>query len=788
MGERYTFLNREPLNLSSYKFLLLYMTSYRYIGRRVPRIDARDKVTGRTVYSTDRYSENMLRARVLRSSLPHAKIIRLDVSRARELPGVEAVLTHEDIPGHNGFGIVTPNWPVLCVDRVRYRGDALALVAARDEETAEEALSLIEVEYEPLPIIETPEEALREDAPLIHEGGNIQHSMDIPPKGDVEKGLAESDIVIEETYSTQFMEHAYLETEGGVAIYDEEEGVITVWCGDQYAFRDQLQIARSLDWDPLKIRVIGSPTGGAFGGKDEISVQIHLALLAYYTKKPVRLHWSREESIVAGPKRHAMKTTFRIGMGNDGKLKAIDVKVVANTGAYDTIAGPVLNLSLESSPGPYKYPQSRFRGISVYTNNAMGGEFRGFGAAQVVFGLEQELDKLAERLGMDPIEFRLLNAVEEGDISALGHRLQTSVGIKETLEAARKTDLWRDREKIKRDLNAAARYKKFGVGVASEWHAVGLGVGLPDFSNIIVEIHEGGEIILRTGAIEIGQGNLTAYAQMLAEALGCDIEKIKVIHGDTFESPDSGTVTASRSILINGNAILDAVKTLQPKLIEIAADKFGIPGDELEYSDGRVSFRSDPDRTLTLAELADHAGSSGVPIKVTGTAVFATSDKDFGDGLPHNYYTYITQIALVGVDTGTGEVEVLKVISLPEMGKAINVDGVEGQCEGAVVMGQGYTLYENVVVEKGEFKTTGFATYILPTALDVPEQETVIVEKFEKSGPFGAKGVGEAPTVPVTPAIVNAIYDAVRVRFKKLPITPEAVLEKMRDLAGTEER
>ncbi len=752
------------------------MTEYRYIGKRTPRVDARDKVTGKTVYSTDLYPEGMLRARVLRAAVPHGKILRLDVSRARALPGVEAVLTHEDIPGHNGFGIVTPNWPVLCVDRVRYRGDAVALVAAIDEETAEEALELIEVEYEELPVVDTPEEALAEGAVEIHRGGNIQHKMDIPPKGDVEKALAESEIVLTQTYRTQFMEHAYLETEGGVAIYDEKTGVITVWCGDQYPFRDQLQVARSLDWDPLKIRIIGSPTGGAFGGKDEISVQIHLALLAYRTRKPVRLHWSREESIVAGPKRHAMESTFRIGAGKDGRLTAIDVTVIANTGAYDTIAGPVLNLALESSPGPYRYPHSRFRGRSVYTNNAMGGEFRGFGAPQVVFGVEQELDKLAGKLGMDPIELRLLNAVEQGDISALGHRLQTSAGIRDTLKAAKKCDLWSRREEIKREMAAAQPRLRFGVGVASEWHAVGLGVGLPDFANVTIGIGEDGGITLRTGAIEIGQGNLTAYAQILAETLECGIERITVIHGDTFACPDSGSVTASRSVLINGNAILDGAKKIKRSLIRVAARVFDLPEAKLAYGRGRVFSLDDNGRCLTLDELAARAGEFSIPLQATGAAVFAVSDKDFGDGLPHNYYTYITQLALVGVDPGTGEIEVRKVISIPEMGRAINLAGVEGQCEGGVVMGIGYTLYEKVVVEKGEFKTTGFSTYILPTILDSPDQETVVVENPEKSGPYGGKGVGEAPTVPVTPAIVNAIHDAVGLRFTRLPITPEDIV------------
>ncbi|HPQ66852.1 MAG TPA: molybdopterin-dependent oxidoreductase, partial [bacterium] len=546
------------------------MSEFTYIGKKVPRIDAREKVTGKTRYSTDLYPAGMLWGKVKWSDRAHARIVRLDVSRARELPGVAAVLTHEDVPGHNGFGIITPNWPVLCVDRVRYRGDALALVAAEDEETAERAVSLIEVEYDPLPVIDTPEQALAPGAVAIHENGNVMHTMELF-KGDVERALAASELVLERTYATQFMEHAYIETEGGLAVHDPETGVITIWCGDQYAFRDQLQVARSLDWDPLKIRVIGSPTGGAFGGKDEISVQIHLALLAVRTGRPVRLHWTREESIRVGPKRHAMTTTFRIGAGRDGTLRAIDVKVVANTGAYDTIAAPVLNLALESSPGPYRYGDSHFLGVAVYTNNAMGGEFRGFGAPQVVFGVEQELDRLAEELGMDPIDLRLLNAVELGDVSALGHELRTSVGIKETLEAARENDLWRRREAIKAELDAAFPHRRHGVGVASEWHAVGLGVGIPDFSNIVLEFDSEGRITMRTGAIEIGQGNLTAYAQMLAEALEYPIDRIEVIHGDTFETPDSGTVTASRSILINGNAILAAVARPKPVLLELGA-------------------------------------------------------------------------------------------------------------------------------------------------------------------------------------------------------------------------
>jgi xanthine dehydrogenase molybdenum-binding subunit len=758
-------------------------SGYKYVGKPVLRIDVREKVTGQTKYSTDLYFEDMLWAKVLRSRYPHAKIIKLDVKKARSLPGVEAILTHEDVPGHNGFGIIEPNWPVLCSDRVRYRGDAIALVAAVDEETAEAALALIEVEYEPLEIYDTPEEALRPDAVQLHEKGNIMHTMELS-KGDVEKGFEGSDIIHQKTYNTQFMEHAYIETEGGVAVYNEEDGVITIWCGSQYVFRDQLQVARSLDWDPDKLRIIGSPTGGAFGGKDEISTQIHTALLAVYTKKPVRLHWTREESIVVGPKRHAFKTGFKIGMDHAGHLQAIETHLEANAGPYDTISGPVLNVAVEVGSGPYRYSNSHIKGVSVYTNNTVGGEFRGFGTPQTAFGMEQEIDKLAEAFGMDPIEFRLHNALEKGDISVIDHELKTSTGTKETLRAARETELWRNREEIKRDLGERFPDRKFGVGVASIMIPVGMGVGIPDYANVVIEVGESGNITLRTGAIEIGQGNLTAYAQMLAEALECDIEEIEVIHGDTFLTPDSGSVTASRSIMMVGNAILDGVKKLIARLIPLGADLLEVSEEEVEYGGGRIFLKEDTGRAVTLAQLAAAASGLNNPLKFTGSSKMPESEKDFGEGLPHICYTYNSQLALVGVDTGTGEIEVRDTISLPQLGRAINPAGVEGQCEGATVMGQGYALYEDVIVKEGEFQNTGFSTYIIPTSLDAADHKTVVVDLPEPEGPFGAKGIGEASTCTIAPAIANAIYDAVGVRFDSLPITPEKVWKEIRMGSG----
>ena len=752
---------------------------YHFVGQAIPRIDARDKVTGRTRYPTDYYLDDMLWAKALYSNYAHARIKGINVEKARSIPGVAIILTHRDIPGHNGFGYVNPNWPVLCDTRVRYRGDALALIAAVDEETADRARELIEVEYQPLPVVDTPNAALQTDAPHLHESGNILYHNELRYR-NVEEGLADSDLILEQIYHTPGQEHAFLETEGGIAEFDRKTGVLTVWCCGQYAFGDQFQIARVLKLDPEKIRIICPPTGGAFGGKTTITVQIHLALLAFYTGRPVRLHRSREESIRVNVKRHEMEMVYRLGASREGRLKAVDVDIISNGGAYDSLSVPVFNIALQAAPGPYRYEHGRFRGKVVYTNGAMGGAFRGFGTIQPTFALEQEMDKLAERLGMDPLELRLANALERGDQSALGVKLPDNVAIKETLLAARESELWKNREEIKRELDHSRPGRKHGVGIACAWMSIGMGPGRPDVCNVEVELSGKGEVILRTGAIEIGQGNLTAYSQMLAEALECDFELIRVVNGDTFLTPDAGTVTASRSILMNGNAILDAVERLRPKLIEAASGYLGLPEEKLIYRDGAVREMGGAGRAVSLTELAIAASANGNSLSVKGSSIMKALPRDFGTGIPSYYFIYITNLALIGVDPETGEVEVVRFLSIPDVGRAINRAGVEGQCEGAVVQGLGFSLLENLVVEEGEIRNHGFNTYIIPTALDVPDQMVRIVEVPEETGPFGAKGMGEAPICAVAPAIANAIHDAIGVRFNRLPITPEMIVEKIK--------
>jgi CO/xanthine dehydrogenase Mo-binding subunit len=739
----------------------------RYVGRAVPRSDALEKAIGATRYMSDLTFANMLWGRVLRAKYPHALIRSIDASAAEHHPGVVCVLTHKHVMGHNGYGIAVPDHPVLCWEKVRYVGDAVALVAAETEEIASAALELIRVEYELLPVVDDPEQALAPDAPKLHEKGNVLLRNELG-KSDVLKGFAESEIIIEQDYETQMMDHAFLETEGGVGVYDEREGTITVYLGSQYAFRDQLQIARALNWEPKKIRVVGSPVGGAFGGKDEITLQIHLALLAYYAKRPVKIVLSREESFITHVKRHPMRLRFRVGATRDGSLKALDCRILADAGAYSSLSGPVLNLALEGAPGPYRIPHTHLLGISVHTNNLNSGAFRGFGTTQSCFAMEITLDMMAEQLGLDPIAFRLKNVMHKDDISGIDHKIFTSVGIEETLLAARSSKLWQDRKERKKQFAPPLHY---GVGVASEMQALGLGQGIPDFAGVRIDLLEDGSFLLRQGCIEIGQGNLICFQQMAADCLECDIELIKITQGDTGLSPDSGSVTASKSIYLVGNATYLAARELRRKIEEFAAQHYG---ETLRYEKGKLVGEN---VNISLKDIARKAYDSNAAILGEGHFVHPTSDKSYGDGLPHCMYSFITQIVAVIVDAETGQVDVDEVLSVPDCGRAINVQGVEGQCEGGVVMGMSYALFENLMLEQGFPKNNDFSTYVLPTSLEAPrEHRTVIVESFEATHPFGAKGVAEPPNVAICPAIVNAIYDAIGVRFLSIPITPERII------------
>jgi len=752
----------------------------KWVGKPVNRIDGPEKVTGEQKYMTDYHYPDMTFGKVLRSKYPFAKIKSIDTSNAKAHPEVICVLTHEDVPGFNGFGIVTPDQPVLCEDIVRCTGDAIALVAAETLEAAEEALGLIEVDYEPLEAVTDPENAMVQGAPQLHPDGNI-HSHVVIKNGDIDKGFEEADFIFENTFFSPRQMHAFLETEGGWGKVDEN-GSLTIQCPSQYGHRDKLQIARALALNPQRIHVHSSPNGGGFGGKDEITVQIYLALLALNTNgRPVKLHLSREESVVAGIKRHPFKVTVKTGAKKDGTIVAHKVRAVADTGAYASLGGAVVALAIEHAAGPYKIENVDMEGFCVYTNNGISGAFRGFGVNQVCVGIETHIDMLAEKIGLDPIEIRMKNAYRQGDVSSLGHVVKSSVGTMETLERAQASDLWANRDLYK--VQATEPWKKRGVALATSFHAVGMGLRTPDYGASSIELLEDGRFKVGLAIEEIGTGNGTVYAQVAAECLKCDIDHIVVIQGDTKETLDSGTISASRSTYTGGRAIATAAINMVSLLSETAAEILGASVDQIVVSQNKLTAASSESRSVSYKEMYQALKEKNQSTRVEGHFYFPREKKELKNsgGAPHHLYGYMTHVVMVEVDTLTGETDVLKVVAIPDVGKVLNPQGLEGQTEGGAIMGIGYTLYEDVIMKNGYHQTRNLTDYIIPTIRETPVIETIPVESMEASGPFGAKGVAEVVMIPIIPAILNAIYDAVGVRIKKLPAKPEQIFQAIQE-------
>ncbi|WP_057764607.1 xanthine dehydrogenase family protein molybdopterin-binding subunit [Cytobacillus praedii] len=749
-----------------------------WIGKRVKRLDGPEKVTGALKYMTDFHFENMVWGKVLRATYPYAKIHSIQTDKAKQLPGVICILTHEDIPGFNGFGIVVPDQPVLASDIVRCTGDAIALVAAETLEIAEQALSLIEVDYEPLEAVTDAEQAMSAEAPKLHPDGNIHSHVKIK-NGNIDKAFREADIIVENTFYSPRQMHAFIETEGGWGVMDEE-GFITIRCPGQYAYRDRMQIARALAYNPERIRVISSPIGGAFGGKDEITVQIYLALLAMHTNgRPVKIHLSREESVIAGIKRHPFKVRMRTAAKKDGTLLANEVRAVADTGAYASLGGAVIALAIEHSCGPYKIPNVNLEGFCVYTNNGISGAFRGFGVNQVCIGIETHLDMIAEQLGLDPIEIRKKNVYHQGEVSSMGHVVKSSVGTFKTLEAAENCDLWKNRNQYKKEVSEP--WKKRGVALATSFHGIGMGIGLPDYGAASIELLPDGKFLVAVGCEEIGGGNGTAYAQVAAEILNCDISKIKVIQGDTSKTLDGGTVTASRSTYTGGRAVATAAPNMIKLLSNTAAVILKVPLSEIKILRDCLAAKEE---ILSYEAIYEYLYIHHQPTKVEGHFLLPKEKTEIkgSGGAPHHLYGYLTHVVMVEVDTLTGETEVLRVVSIPDAGRVINPQGLEGQAEGGAVMGIGYTLYEDVIIEEGFHKTKNFTDYIIPTIRETPLIETFPVEDEEQTGPFGAKGIGEVVMIPIIPAIMSAIYDATGARIYHLPATPERIFNALKEM------
>lgn len=706
------------------------------IGAPIARPDALDKVTGAARYPADLFQPGMLHAKAVFAERPSARILRIDTSAASCAAGVRAVLTAADIP-HNRFGLIADDQPLLCEDRVRYIGDRVALVVAQTAEEAAIGAAAVRVDYADLPGIFDPRVALEPDAPRVHDDrSNVLLHQKIR-KGNVEAAFARADVVIEDEFTTGWQEHAYLQPDAGIAYWDDEGRLVLETAG-QWLHEDRRQIAAMFQMPEERIVVRYAKIGGAFGGREDLSLPPLVALAAWKLKVPVAMQWSREESIVGHHKRHPFYITGKWGALRDGTIVAAQTRLVADGGAYASTSIEVLKCATIFSTGPYEIENVATDGIVCYTNNVPAGAFRGFGAPQAHFAAESMVTRLAHALGIDPVEIRRKNLYREGSIESTGRPLPKGVGAREVFEqcvdAARST--------LPASLrNGAVSPLRRGIGVACGIKNVGYSFGFPEQSTATVELDAHGVSIrgarVRIGAADVGQGAHLALRQVAAETLDLDLERVTMLTDDSAQTPNAGSASASRMTLMGGRAVKDACDE---------ARRRWLAGEEPAAT---AQYR--PPRTTPL-------------------------DLETGDGIPNYCYGYVAQAVEVEVDIRTGLVRVLRVISAHDVGRAINRQQVEGQIEGCLAQAMGFALTENFICKDGRIVTPYLSTYLLPTALDMPEMHPIIVENADPNGPYGARGVAEMALVPFAGALAAAIHDATGAWVNALPMTPERVL------------
>jgi carbon-monoxide dehydrogenase large subunit len=758
------------------------------IGKSVPRLDVIEKVTGHAVFTADLELPRMLVGKVLRSTVPHARLKSIDVSRAARLPGVKAVVTGKDFP--YTYNLALRDQPFLAIDRVRYIGEPVAAVAAVDADTAQAALALIRVEYEELPALFDPFEAMRPEALLIHPDlGSYRHEPAFKPvpgtnicnhfklrKGDVERGFAESDEIVEGSYYSHAIQHCALEPHAAVAQFDDS-GRLFVSGTNQPPWFAVADLSLALGLPITKIRVQSPYLGGGFGGKHGLkSEPVAIALASRTRGRPVKVVYTREEVFTSTVLRGPVHTWIKSGVKRDGTLVARQTRVVWDTGGYADV-GPLLcrNASYAST-GPYVIPHQRIDGYCVYTNKPLSGAFRGYGVMEVGWAFESHTDVIAERLGLDRLEFRLRNALEEGSLSSTGQRLH-SVGLKEALSRAAEAIGWKEGAP-----GDGGRRGKSIVCTYKQSHA-------PTTSSAFVKINDDGTVTLMTSTTEIGQGSKTVMAQIVAEELGVPLDTIDVVMADTSVTPPDRSTTSSRSTYHMGNAVRLAAVDARTRLLQAAADRLEASPDDLEIRDGRIAVRGVPDRSLAIRDaVAPRPGGRFGPVLGQGSFIPGGTtglDLETGQGgRVTSFWMFSAQAAEVAVDVETGRIDVLKFVSAHDVGKALHPQSCEGQIEGGVVTGLGSALMEEVKVVDGRVVNPQFGGYRLPTACDVPPVVPILVEVPHEEGPYGAKGMGEAPTTGVAPAIGNAVAAAVGVRLTELPLTPEKVLRALRDKDG----
>lgn len=760
------------------------MKEFHVIGKSTPKIGALDLVTGSAQYISDLERPHMLYGAITRSLIPHGKILYIDTTRAKRVSGVKTVITSKDIPDTRvAFHIRMANKRPLTGDKVRYIGDEIAAVAAESEEAAQEACSLIKAEIEPLPAVFDIESALEPGAPLIHEDspGNISaeaHQV----FGDVEEGFSKSDRIFETTYRTSAVPHCCMETRGVLAETDAQ-GRLTVWSPTQmpHVLREILSMVLQL---PVKnIRVRKAYIGGTFGSRQSADPLDYIcSFLCLKSRRPVRLIKTRSEEFSTDRARYAVSITLKTGVTFDGRIMASQANVLGDAGAYNEQGLAICHASARMAVGLYCLPAIKADTKVVFTNKVFGGAFRGYGNPQGTFARESQMDEIAAELGIDPFEIRLLNAPCEGEVTVSGV-INKCCGFRESLEKGADISGWKEKR---------GKSKIGGIGLAGYIHPGGgvISAHGGNFSSAFIKVEYDGSVDLLTGVPDVGQGSDTVLAQIAAEELGVCFEDVTVHSGDTAITPPTLGVRGSRETFMAGNAVKLAAHKAKLQLLNRAASLLNIKQEELDSGAGKVYVKADPNQFVTVAKVAakpmyDDAKAFPMGIPIIASACYTDpvskiDDVTTGYGNIAPAWGYGTQVAEVEVDTETGQVTVLHVTAAHDVGRAINPLAIEGQIEGAIAQGVGMALLESTVWEEGTVLTQQFADYKLPTTMDVPKITSILIETNDPDGPFGAKGVGEAPIVPIAAAIANAIYDAIGVRVRDLPITPDKILYSLK--------
>jgi xanthine dehydrogenase molybdenum-binding subunit len=748
------------------------------VGKSVKRVDTLGKVTGQARYAGDLSLPGMLHAKIKRCTVAHARIKRIDVSKALQLPGVKAVLTHENVPRLLHYGSPHPRSASVTKDqyildsKVRYWGEGVAAVAATSEEIAEEALDLIDVEYDLLPAAFTVEDALRPGAPLIHEtgpGGNLVFNPVVVARGDIERGFAEADLILESEFELGRPTPAYMEPNVCVCQWDGI-GKLTIWISTQTAFMVRGILAEVLGLQLNNVRVLVDHMGGGFGAKQDLFQNEFLcALLAKQTKRPVRMELSRKETFLSGRSRHPGRIWLKQGFKKDGTITARQARMTLNSGAYGSHGPGVTGVGTAALTSLYRCENVHLEGRCVYTNTPIAGAFRGYGVVQTYYALDIQMDEAAERLGLDPAELKLRNAVREGDLSPSEHPI-SGHGLEDCIRRGMEEVKWSDLRRSPRETSGPVHY---GWGMGCEMHGSSAYPGIKEQGNAIVKMNEDGTVTLLTGTAGLGTGAHTALAQIVAEELGLKFEDVAVVHGDTDVVPWDIGAFASHTTFMGGRAAQMAAAAVKKQLLERAADRLEAAAEDLQIVEGMISVKGVSDYRLSVREAI--APKIGLPAAhLVGTATY----------YPTKSYSFAAHFVKVKVDTQTGQIDVVRVVPVHEVGCVIHPVAAAGQIEGGIQQGIGHTLTEDYVIDlkDGRSLNPSFVDYKMPLSMDMPPIQTIILETAPSSGgPFGAKGVGEDPIIAIGPAIANAIYDAIGIRFRHYPILPEQVLQALRE-------